>query len=81
MAEKQEQRIKMRICRTALKLNGTVKFRSDDNQSFSVQFDGENTPITFYQFGGENLVVDKQPKIVGVNRPELTPDAQIWEVL
>jgi hypothetical protein len=75
------QRIKMRLHKHPVKVDGTITHFAPDGESFTVEFDGP-IPTTMFYVWSENLVLDKPPKKHGdgrVSHPEGT--YQFWEVL
>lgn len=80
MPEPKAQRIKMRIYKHAVKLDGTVTEYAPDGSTFVVQFDGPLGEKRFWQYS-ETLVTDLESDKSASGSITPAAGAQIWEVL
>jgi len=69
------QRIKMKLHKHPVKLDGTVISFAADGSCFTVEFDGPYPVTTFYRYR-DTLIVDK-----ALVNGEAVQGAQFWEVL
>lgn len=74
--KKKVQRIKMRLYKHPVTLDGTLISMAPDGSVFTVEFDGPYPTTTFYRYR-ETLIVDKPLDRTG----EATSGAQMWETV
>lgn len=83
-AERKPQRIKMRLYKHPVKLDGTITEFAPDGSWFTVAFDGPLPETKFWKYG-DTLVIDKEPEIRKDGRGEpyqkMAEGTAVWEVL
>lgn len=80
MGKQKCQRIKMKLYKHPVKLDGTITDFSLDGSTFTVEFDGPYPTTTFWRYS-ENTAADKEPMKFDSGGFGMSAGAQLWEIL